>query len=83
VVNLLLTGGVQNIVALDGIVEDTGLGNLLALEALVLLKVLSIIVTQMVVRDDGGKAEAGSNEEITHDCLEAGLARFEIIAAQE
>ena len=48
-INLSLTLRVENGVRLDSIIEDTTLGDLLGLEALVLREVLAIIVTQVVV----------------------------------
>lgn len=77
-IDFVSTLGVKDLVTGHGIIEDTSLGDLLGLEALVFREVLSVVVTEMVVGDDRGEAETGSNEEVTHDGLEAGLARLEV-----
>ena len=53
-VNFVFTvlNGVKDIVALDGIVKDTSLGDFLALETFILLQVFSVVVAKMVVRDN-------------------------------
>lgn len=67
----------------DHVVDDRGLGNLLGAELLLLGQVLSVVVTQMVVRDDGTGLDTGVDEEINEDGLHLGLARLEIISSNE
>lgn len=83
VVDVVLSLGVEDGVALDRVVEDTALGDLLGLEALVLGEVLPVVVSKMVVRDNAGKSQAGADQEITHDSLVASLARLEIAASDQ
>jgi len=83
VVDVVVAFGVQNRVGLDGIVENAGLGNLLGLEALVFLKVLAVVVTEMVVGDNGGESDTGADEEVRHHGLEPGLAGLEVRTAEE
>ena len=47
--HLSIALGIEDVVALDGIIKDATLGDFLGLEALVLREVLSVIVSQMVV----------------------------------
>ena len=77
-INDVLALGVEDTIAGHGVIEDACLGDLLGLEALVLLQVLSIIVTEMVVADAAGKAQAASDQEVAHDGFKARLARFEV-----
>ena len=53
-VNFIFTflNRVKDVVTLDGIVKDTGLGDFLALETFILLQVFSVVVAKMVVRDN-------------------------------
>lgn len=55
-------------------VTDGGLGDLLGAELLGGRQVLAVVVTEMVVRDDGGGLDAGRDEEIDEDGLHLGLA---------
>ena len=52
VVDVVVTLWVKDLVSLDCIIKNSSLGDFLRLEALVLLEVLSVIVTQMVVGDN-------------------------------
>ena len=44
-------------------------------------EVLSVVVSEVVVADDGGGLDAGGDEEVDEDGLELGLARLEVVAA--
>ena len=52
VVDVVVTFWIKDLVAFDSIIKNSTLGNLLGLEALVFLEVLSVVVTQMVVGDN-------------------------------
>ena len=73
-VDVLVVLWVQNLVTGDGVIKNSSLGNLLGLEALVFLKVLAVVVTKMVVGDNGGESDTGTDEEVRHHGLESGLA---------
>jgi len=82
-INLVATLGVESRVGLNGIIKDTTLGDLLGLEAFVFGKVLTIIVTQVVVGDDGGKSDTRADNEVTHGSLETGLTTLEVRTSEE
>ena len=44
-------------------------------------EVLSVVVPEVVVADDGLGLDAGGDEEVDEDGLELGLARLEVVAA--
>mmetsp|Transcript_10260 Transcript_10260/g.24112 ORF Transcript_10260/g.24112 Transcript_10260/m.24112 type:complete len:461 (+) Transcript_10260:306-1688(+) len=72
---------VKDAIRADHVVDDVGLGDLLGAERLRRLQVLAVVVAQVVVRDDGGRLDAGGHEEVDHDRLHLGLPRLEVIAA--
>mmetsp|Transcript_69588 Transcript_69588/g.96645 ORF Transcript_69588/g.96645 Transcript_69588/m.96645 type:complete len:545 (-) Transcript_69588:57-1691(-) len=82
-VDLVVTLGVKSRVSLDGIIENTTLGDLLGLEALVFGKILTVIVTQMVVRDNGSKSDTRADDEVTHGSLKAGLSTLKVGTGDE
>jgi len=53
------------------------------LEALVFLKILTVIVTKMIVGNATGKANTTTDQEVAHDGLEAGLSTLEVRAGDE
>jgi hypothetical protein len=83
VVDVVVLLWVQKCVTFDGVIQHTSLGDLLGLEALVLLEVLAIVVTQVVVGDDSRESDAGTDQEVGHHGLETGLAGLEVGATKE
>jgi len=77
----LLPRLVEEAVALNDIVDDAGLGDLLGAELGRRAQVLSIVVAEMVVGDDGGDLETSTDEEIGEDALDLGLTTLEIITS--
>ena len=77
-VNLVVILRVKNVVRLDSILKNSTLGDLLGLEALVLLEVLAVVVSQVVVTHDGGESDSGADQVVAHHGLEAGLAGFKV-----
>jgi len=67
----------------DHIIDDGRLGDLLGPELPLGAQVLSIIVTEMVVRRDGKRLDTGINEEFGQDGFDFGLTRLEIVSANE
>jgi hypothetical protein len=57
VVDVLVVLWVQNLVGSNGVIKHSSLGDLLGLEALVLLEVLSVVVTEMVVGNNRGESD--------------------------
>lgn len=82
-INLVVTLGVKSRVGLDGIIKDTTLGDFLRLEAFVFGKVLTVVVTQMVVGDDRSKSDTRPDDEITHGSLEASLTTLEVRSSEK
>lgn len=72
---------VQQLVGLDHVVNDRGLGDLLGSELLGSRQVETVVVTQMVVRSDGKRLDTGIDQELGKDGLELGLARLEVITS--
>lgn len=79
----VLGGLVEDRVGSDHIVDDRRLGDLLGAELLLLRQVLSVIVAQVVVGDDGTGLDTGVDEEIDEDGLHLGLSRLEVISSNE
>jgi len=77
----LLTGLVEDAVALDDIIDNAGLGDLLGAELSGRAQVLAIVVTKMVVGDDGGDLETGTDEEVSENALDLGLTTLEVITS--
>merc|ERR1719487_1328541 len=48
---------------------------------IVFLKVLSIVVSKVIVGDNGGEADSAANQIVTHDCLESSLTRFKVASS--
>lgn len=82
-IDLVATLGVKSWVSLDGIIKNTTLGDFLRLEALVFGKILTVIVTQVVVRNDGGKSDTRADDEVTHGSLEASLTTLKVGTSKE
>jgi len=82
-IDVVISLRVQYFIWFDGIFQDRCFGDFLGLEALILLQVLSIIVSQMVIGDNWGKSETGTNQEITHHSLESSLSTLEIWTSNE
>lgn len=71
---------VQDVVSLNHVIDDVGLGNLLGAELLLGAQILAVVVAQVVVAGNGGQLDAGVDEEV-HKCrLHLGLARLEVVA---
>lgn len=71
---------VQNVVSLDHVIHDIGLGDFLGAELLLRAQVLAVIVTKVVVAGNGGQLDTGVDKEIHQGGLHLGLARLEVVA---
>lgn len=76
----VLTLLVQNVVGLNHVIHDIGLGDFLGAELLLRAQVLSVIVTKVVVAGNGGQLDTGIDKEIHQSGLHLGLARLEVVA---
>jgi hypothetical protein len=79
----VLTLLVQDVVGLDHVVDDVGLGDLLGAELALGAQVLAVVVTEMVVRSDRGELDTGADQEVDEGGLHLGLAGFEVVTADE
>lgn len=79
----VLAGGVEHIVGLDHVVDHVGLGDLLGAELLLRAEVLAVVVAEMVVAGNRRELDAGVDEEVDEGRLHFGLARLEVVAANE
>ena len=79
----VLTVGIENSIALNHVVDNVGLGDLLGAELLGSRKVLAVIVTKMVVRDDRSGLDTSTDKEVNKDRLHLRLARLEIVTSNE
>jgi len=77
----LLTRLVEDAVALNDIIDNAGLGDLLGAELGRRAQVLTIVVAKVVVRDDRGDLETSTDEEIGEDTLDLSLTALEIITS--
>ena len=75
----LLSGLVKDLVGLDHVIDDVALGDLLGPELLGSRQVLSIVVTEMVVRGNGDGLDTRGHQPIDQDGLELGLTSLEIV----
>jgi len=83
VVNGLLTLWVEDGVSCHGVVKNTSLGDLLGLEALVLLQVLTVVISQVIVGDTTGETDSTTDQEIAHNSLKTRLSTLEVRASNE
>lgn len=74
---------VQDVVGLNHVVDDVGLGDLLGAELALGAQVLAVVVTEMVVRGNGGQLDAGADQEVDEGRLHLGLAGLEVVTADE
>lgn len=74
---------VQDTVSLNHVINDVGLGYFLGAELLLGAQVLAVIVSEMVVAGNRCQLDAGVDEEVNKSRLHLGLARLEVIAANE
>lgn len=74
---------VENVVGRDHVVHNVGLGDLLGAELLLGAQVLAVIVTQVVVAGNGGELDTSVDQEVNEGRLHLGLARLEVITANE
>lgn len=79
----VLTLLVENRVGLDHVVDDVGLGNLLGAELLLGAQVLAVVVAKVVVAGNRGELDASVDEKVNESRLHFGLARLEVITANE
>jgi hypothetical protein len=79
----MLVLGVQHAVGRHHVVDDVALGDLLGAELARRREVLAVVVAEMVVADDRHGLDAGGNQPVDHDGLHLGLARLEVVAANE
>ena len=78
-----LAGLVEDVVRLDHVVDDVALGYLFGAELLRRRQVLAVVVAQVVVADDRHRFQAGADQKVDQHRLQLGLARFEVVAADE
>jgi len=74
---------VENVVGLNHIIDNVGLGDLLGAELALRAQVLAIVVTEMVVRSDRGQLDTSVDQEINKGRLHLGLARLEVVTTDE
>ena len=74
---------VEDGISLNHIVDDVRFGNFLGAELLLRAKVLSIIVTEVVVAGDRGQLDTSADQEVNEGRFHFGLARLEVITANE
>lgn len=74
---------VQDGVGGDHVIDDVGLGDLLGTELLLRAEVHTVVVAKVVVAGDGGELDAGVDQEINEGGLHLGLARLEVVTADE
>ncbi len=78
-----LTVLVKQAIGSDHVVHDGRLGNLLGTELTLRREVLSVVVTEMVVRSDSSRFDTGVDEEFGEDGFDLGLTGLEIITSDE
>lgn len=74
---------VEDVIGSDHVIHDVGFGDLLGAELLLGAQVLAIVVTKVVVTGDGRKFDTSVDQEINKGRLHLGLARLEVITANE
>lgn len=74
---------VENVVGLNHIIDNVGLGDLLGAELALRAQVLAIVITEMVVRSDRGQLDTSVDQEINKGRLHLGLARLEVVTTDE
>jgi hypothetical protein len=79
----VLTLLVKDGVSLDHVVDNVRLGNFLGAELLLRAKVLSVVVAEMVVAGNRGQLDTSADQEVNEGGLHLGLARLEVITANE
>lgn len=79
----VLIWGVENRVGGNHVVDYVGLGDLLGAESLLLRQVAAIVVSEMVVRGNGGELDSGRDEEVDEGGFHLGLTRLEIVTTNE
>lgn len=75
----MLVFSIQDLVGSHHVVDNSGLGDLLGAELLVGRQVLSVIVTQVVVRGDTHRLDTSIDQKVNNGRLELGLTRLEIV----
>jgi len=73
----------QSGVRVDDIISAGFLGGFLGLEGLFGTEVLTVVVTQMVVTDDGSGLKATGNNNVDEGSLELGLTSLEVVTNNE
>lgn len=74
---------IENVVGRDHVIHNVGLGDLLRAELLLGAQVLAVVVAQVVVAGNGGKLDTSVDQEVNESRLHLGLARLEVITANE
>jgi len=74
---------VEDVVHADHVINDVGLGNLLGSELSRSRQVLTIVVTEVVVRNDSLGLDTSRNKEVNQDGLHLSLTRLEVITTDE
>ena len=75
--------GVEDGVGGKHVINTALLGGFFALEGVFLGKVLSVIVSQVVVGDHRAGSDTGGDQEVGEGGLEFGLSRFEVVSDDE
>jgi len=75
----VLARAIQDRIGPHHVVYDVGFRDLLGTEGLRGGEIAAVVVSEMVVADNGDGLETGTNEEIDEDGLELGLTRLEVI----
>lgn len=70
-------------VGFDHVIDNVGLGDLLGTELSLGAKILSIIVTEMVVACNGSELDSCVDEEINEGRLHLSLSRLKVISTNE
>jgi len=79
----VFVGFVEDRVGGNHVIDDAALRDFLGTELLGLGQVLTIVVTKVIIGDDGLRLNTGLDEEIDKDGFDLGLARLEVIATNE
>jgi hypothetical protein len=74
---------VQDVVGGDHVIDNIGLGDLFGSELLLGAEVHAIVVAEMVVAGNGSELNTGVDHKVDKSRLHLGLARFEVITANE
>ena len=74
---------IQNLICHDHIIDHIAFGDFLRPELLRSRQILSIIITQVIVTDNGSGFDTCVDQEIHQNRFEFGLSGFEIVSPDE